>query len=283
MKSTWVRSLCGVAGGRLLRIVAPNRELVAQRDGASRQMVQQGAFALLRRRRGRRRLRHDRLQRRQTGGRRHRRAGRLCLLRLGQREDDAAIARGGRRASRRHRDDGPSRRGRDPAAGDAGGQGRHQDDVSERAGAGRGRQGRRRLCRRAAGAAGPRARRRNRAPVRPRRAATWRSCLAASTMSIRDAREEGTAKALEEGGVKVVRLDSPPEWATDPNLAIPVDHRGLAGQSDRQGDRLSRRPGARQRRHLYEGRGQEAGRNHQCRLRHQPADRAALSTAAGCS
>ena len=40
--------------------------------------------------------------------------------------------------------------------------------------------------------------------------------------SIRGAREEGTAKALEEAGVKVVRLNSPPEWATDPNLAIPV-------------------------------------------------------------
>ena len=40
--------------------------------------------------------------------------------------------------------------------------------------------------------------------------------------SIRGAREEGTAKALEEAGAKVVRLTSPPEWATDPNLAIPV-------------------------------------------------------------
>ncbi|GLS22528.1 sugar ABC transporter substrate-binding protein [Labrys miyagiensis] len=40
--------------------------------------------------------------------------------------------------------------------------------------------------------------------------------------SNRGAREEGTAKALEKGGVKVVRLTSPPEWATDPNLAIPV-------------------------------------------------------------
>jgi simple sugar transport system substrate-binding protein len=40
--------------------------------------------------------------------------------------------------------------------------------------------------------------------------------------SIRGAREEGTAKALEEAGVKVVRLNYLPEWATDPNLAIPV-------------------------------------------------------------
>jgi simple sugar transport system substrate-binding protein len=40
--------------------------------------------------------------------------------------------------------------------------------------------------------------------------------------SIRAARELGTATALEEAGAKVVKLNSPPEWATDPNLAIPV-------------------------------------------------------------
>ncbi len=40
--------------------------------------------------------------------------------------------------------------------------------------------------------------------------------------SIRAARELGTANALEQAGVKVVKLNSPPEWATDPNLAIPV-------------------------------------------------------------
>jgi simple sugar transport system substrate-binding protein len=40
--------------------------------------------------------------------------------------------------------------------------------------------------------------------------------------SIRAARELGTATALEEAGVKVVRLNSPPEWTSDPNLAIPV-------------------------------------------------------------
>ena len=40
--------------------------------------------------------------------------------------------------------------------------------------------------------------------------------------SIRAARELGTATALEEAGVTVVKLNSPPEWATDPNLAIPV-------------------------------------------------------------
>ena len=40
--------------------------------------------------------------------------------------------------------------------------------------------------------------------------------------SNRGAREEGTAKALEKAGLKVVRLSSPTEWASDPNLGIPV-------------------------------------------------------------
>lgn len=40
--------------------------------------------------------------------------------------------------------------------------------------------------------------------------------------SNRGAREEGTAKALEKAGAKVVRLSSPPEWSSDPNLGIPV-------------------------------------------------------------
>jgi simple sugar transport system substrate-binding protein len=46
--------------------------------------------------------------------------------------------------------------------------------------------------------------------------------ILASNDVIRNAREEGTAKALEESGVKVVRLASDPTWAADPNLAIPV-------------------------------------------------------------
>ena len=46
--------------------------------------------------------------------------------------------------------------------------------------------------------------------------------LGAFDDSTRGAREEGTAKALEKAGLKVVRLNSPPEWASDPNLGIPV-------------------------------------------------------------
>jgi len=38
----------------------------------------------------------------------------------------------------------------------------------------------------------------------------------------RSVRELGTVKALEEAGVKVVKLESPTEWAADPNLALPV-------------------------------------------------------------
>jgi simple sugar transport system substrate-binding protein len=38
----------------------------------------------------------------------------------------------------------------------------------------------------------------------------------------RGARERGTVAALEEAGIKVVKIDSIPEWAADPNLAIPV-------------------------------------------------------------
>lgn len=42
------------------------------------------------------------------------------------------------------------------------------------------------------------------------------------TDSNRSLREEATAQALEDAGLTVVRLSAPPEWATDPNLALPV-------------------------------------------------------------
>ena len=38
----------------------------------------------------------------------------------------------------------------------------------------------------------------------------------------RSVRELGTVKAMQEAGVKVVQLESPTEWAADPNLALPV-------------------------------------------------------------
>ena len=37
----------------------------------------------------------------------------------------------------------------------------------------------------------------------------------------RDLREGSTADALEAAGLKVIKLDSPPEYASDPNLALP--------------------------------------------------------------
>ncbi len=48
----------------------------------------------------------------------------------------------------------------------------------------------------------------------------------------RGARERGTVAALEEAGVKVVKIDSPPEWAADPNLAIPVITAALLNNPD---------------------------------------------------
>ena len=37
----------------------------------------------------------------------------------------------------------------------------------------------------------------------------------------RDLRELSAAKALEDAGVRIIKIDSPPEWASDPNLALP--------------------------------------------------------------
>jgi simple sugar transport system substrate-binding protein len=48
----------------------------------------------------------------------------------------------------------------------------------------------------------------------------------------RGARERGTVAAMEEAGVKVVKIDSPPEWAADPNLAIPVITAALVANPD---------------------------------------------------
>ncbi len=40
--------------------------------------------------------------------------------------------------------------------------------------------------------------------------------------SNRAARESATVKALEDAGLTVIKLNSPPEWAADPNQAIPA-------------------------------------------------------------
>jgi simple sugar transport system substrate-binding protein len=45
-------------------------------------------------------------------------------------------------------------------------------------------------------------------------------------------RELGTAEAFEEAGFTVVRVDSPPEWAADPNLGIPAISSALLANPD---------------------------------------------------
>ena len=86
-------------------------------QSAARQMVQGRPHPLLRRRRGRRRIRLHRLQRRHAGRKPITGAqGRLRLLRLEGREDGPAAARGRCGEARRHRHDGSSGRRRDHAA-----------------------------------------------------------------------------------------------------------------------------------------------------------------------
>jgi len=48
----------------------------------------------------------------------------------------------------------------------------------------------------------------------------------------RGARERGTVAAMEEAGVKVVKIDSLPDWAADPNLAIPIITAALVANPD---------------------------------------------------
>lgn len=48
----------------------------------------------------------------------------------------------------------------------------------------------------------------------------------------RGARERGTVAAMEEAGIKVVKLNSPTEWAADPNLGIPVITAALANNPE---------------------------------------------------
>ena len=48
----------------------------------------------------------------------------------------------------------------------------------------------------------------------------------------RGVRERATVAALEEAGLKVVKIDSPPEWAADPNLALPAITAALVANPD---------------------------------------------------
>jgi len=79
-------------------------------------------------------------------------------------------------------------------------------------------------------------------------------------------------KAMEEAGVKVIKINSQTEWAADPNLAIPIITAALAKNPGVKA-RLSGRAAARQRADLHAGGRQEARRDLQLWLRHEPADR----------
>ena len=172
-----------------------------------------------------------------------RRAGRLRLLRLEGGEDGPAAPRGSCGQARRHRHDGPSGRRRDHAARRGGVEGRHQDDVPERAAAGVRREVRRRLCRRPAGAAGPRARRGSGPSVRAEegrqgdRARTVRPAGGALR-----ARGFGTPTRSKTPASRSTKLVAPAEWAADPNLAHPDHHRGAPANPDIKLIALSRRP-----------------------------------------
>ncbi len=96
-------------------------------------------------------------------------------------------------------------------------------------------------------------------------------------------REIATVEALEEAGANVVQIDSPPEWAADPNLAIPVITAAILNNPDVKAIGYPGGQTARQRADLHAGGGQAAGRDLQLRLRHQPADRRGLQGRLGAA
>ena len=110
-----------------------------------------------------------------------------------------------------------------------------------------GRQVRRRLCRRAAGSARPCARRRVRAPV-GLKSGDLAIVLLASNDSEPQRARRGHRQGAGGGGVKVIQASPRAGMGCRSEPGDSRHHRRLAGQSDGQGDRLSRRAAARQRR-----------------------------------
>ena len=222
-----------------------------QRRGAARQVVQGRPHPLLRRRRRGRRFRHRSsttapCRRRTTPARRSTTsspAGRS--EKMVQQLREAVAAKPDGIAMMGHPGDAV-----DHAARRAGVQGRHQDDVPERAGAD-GRRGKfgGGYVGAQQGPQGTRARRGSGPPLRPqgrRHGDRVRPVRQNPNRAVREARHG--RRARRRPASRSVAFTSPPEWAADPNLAIPVDHRGAdPEQSGRQGDRLSGRPAARQR------------------------------------
>ena len=136
---------------------------------------------------------------------------------------------------------------------------------------------RRRLCRRPARPAGPRARRGGGPPLRAedgrqgdrvRHRSTTRTALCAKPRP---------PNALEDAGLEGHRAQLAARMGgrSEPRHSGRAPRRSQANP-DTKLDRLSRRPAARQRPGLHAGGRQEAGRDHQYRLRHQPADRRGL-------
>ena len=101
----------------------------------------------------------------------------------------------------------------------------------------------------------------------------------------RGARERGTVAALKEAGINVVQLSSPPpaNGRPIPNLAIPVITAALLNNPD---VKMVGYPGGQMLGNvadLHAGGRQEAGRDLQLRLRHQPADRRGLQGRLGAA
>ena len=143
---------------------------------------------------------------------------------------------------------------------------------------------RRRLCRRPAGAAGPRARRGGGRTLRPQGRRHGDRDRPLRQVEPRRARARHRRRRSKKPGVNGRRRSTRRRrWAADPNLAIPVITAAILANPGRQADRLSGRPAARQRADLHAGGRQEAGRDLQLRLRHQPADRRGLQGRLGAA
>ena len=172
----------------------------------------------------------------------------------------------------------------DHAARRAGVEGRHQDDVPERAGAevvaafGGGYVGAQQEPQgRALGVEAVR--------LAGLKAGDTAIVLGPFDNENRGARERGTVAAMEEAGVKVVKINTPPsgEWAADPEPRHSGHHRRAPQQPGHQGGRLSGRADARQRADLHAGRRQEAPATSSTSAS-TPARRSSRrSRAAGCS
>ena len=89
----------------------------------------------------------------------------------------------------------------------------------------------------------------------------------------RGARERSTVAAMEEAGIKVVKINSQAGWACRSEPCAAGNHRCPRQIPGSKGDWLWRRPNARQRARLYASSGQESGRGLQFRRGYKPSGR----------